>query len=190
MNNTLALPHAEHKTFSNTVQKIMLLGLGSLALAITARIQIPLQPVPVTLQDATVVLIGMLMGWRLGAMTVMVYFLEGIFGLPVFASGLVGPAAFMGPDAGYLCAFLPAVLLSGYLANTHTVKAWLTIPLSALAGLGVIFLGGTSVLAAFVGWSHAITLGVTPFLLGDALKLTFVCVVMLTLRRTSVKAPK
>ena len=91
--------------------------LGSILLAISAKIKIPFWPVPMTMQTFVVLLIGVLYGWKLGLITVSLYLFEGILGLPVFAGTPekgVGLVYFTGPTMGYLLGFLVAVCLTGF----------------------------------------------------------------------------
>src|SRR4051794_39821492 len=89
---------------------------GSLALAASAQILVPIQPVPMTLQSLVVLLIGAAYGWRLGAATVLLYLAEGLCGMPVFAGFRAGPAVLIGPTGGFLLGFVPAAALAGWLA--------------------------------------------------------------------------
>jgi len=79
--------------------------LGSLFLALSSYIEVPMVPVPVTMQTFAVTLVGALYGWRLGALTIVAWLVEGASGLPVLAGGDAGLHHFFGPTAGYLFAF-------------------------------------------------------------------------------------
>ena len=140
--------------------------------ALTARITIflPLTPVPITLQTLAVVLSGLVLGARGGALAQLVYLGLLAAGLPVDAKGL-GPAALFGPTAGYLLGFVPAAFVTGWLAERLTRPRWGGHFVAALAGMMMIYLVGASWLAAMLGsWQQAWVLGVVPFILGDLLK--------------------
>ena len=103
---------------NNKILKITFLTLiGSILIALSAKVKIPFYPVPMTMQTFTVILIGAIYGWKLGLSTVMLYLIEGALGLPVFAGtpekGL-GLAYMIGPTMGYLIGFIPAVIIIGY----------------------------------------------------------------------------
>ena len=102
-------------TKNNTLLRNVLLAVaGSIALWISAKIQIPFYPVPVSMQTLVVLLIGMAFGWKLGGATVALYLMEGLAGLPVFAGTPekgIGLAYMVGPTGGYLLGFL--IALSG-----------------------------------------------------------------------------
>ncbi len=138
---------------------------GSLALALSAKVQVPFWPVPATLQTLVVLMIGYVFGSRIGLATVLAYLAEGLAGLPVFAGALAGPAYLLGPTGGYLLGFVPAVLFAGWAAGWRRPQtlAWTTFAM--LMGHVVIFAAGVAWLAVLVGWPRAFALGVAPFLL-------------------------
>ena len=185
MLGSLAAPSA----VTSALIKAALVVFGSLLLAVSAQFKIPLYPVPVTGQTLAVLLIGMTYGPRLGGVTVAAYLFEGAVGLPVYAGGAAGIAVLFGPTGGYLLGFLIAAVVMGYLANSrgklslqsadmeieikwrgmgHSVS---TTVVAMLIGNMVIYFCGAMWLASFVGWTKAVTVGVLPFLYGDALKL-------------------
>lgn len=128
-------------------------------------------PVPITMQTLVVTLIGALYGWRLGALTVIVWLVAGAAGLPVLADGGSGVKKFMGPTAGYLFAFPLAAALSGWLVQRGWDGAQLHRALLAmLAATALCLLFGGGWLALTIGWEKALMKGVVPFLLGGVLK--------------------
>lgn len=131
-------------------------------LTISAKIQVPFYPVPMTMQSLVVLVIGAAFGWRLGAATLALYLAEGAMGLPVFAKGGGLPYMF-GPTGGYLLGFVAAAAVTGYLAE----RGWTKSVLGALAALtighAVIFLFGFGWLAYLIGASKAYLGGVAPF---------------------------
>ena len=106
----------KQNTHTQIIKSVIVIFLGSVMLAISAKIKIPFYPVPMTMQTFVVLMIGIVFGWKLGLATVSLYLFEGIIGLPVFSgtpekgSGLV---YFTGPTMGYLLGFLVAVYISG-----------------------------------------------------------------------------
>jgi biotin transport system substrate-specific component len=131
-------------------------------LAISAKIQVPFYPVPMTMQSLVVLVIGAAFGWRLGAATLALYLAEGAMGLPVFALG-GGLPYMMGPTGGYLLGFVAAAAVTGYLAE----RGWTNSVLGALAamaiGHAVIFLLGFAWMAYLFGAAVAFAKGVVPF---------------------------
>lgn len=164
------------------------LAAGVGILAVGAWLCVPFYPVPLTMQTLAVLLVGGILGPRLGPAAVCSYLALGLMGAPLFHGGLGGLAVLLGPTGGYLVGFVPAALLMG-LAGRCTRRRASTIPrttrikpsrdvLTLIAGVVtaevVIYTSGVCWLAAlYTGGSlgQAVTAGVTPFLLGEALKM-------------------
>ena len=145
--------------------------MGSLAMVVGARIEIPLKPVPVTGQTLAVLLAAAALGRRRGVTSVVLYLGAGLFGLPVFAAGGAGLPHLLGPTGGYLIGFIPAAYLVGWLSERGWDRRVLTTVLAMLLGSSLIYLFGVSWLAVFIGWEKAVSAGMVPFLLGDFLKI-------------------
>ena len=144
--------------------------IGSIFLIISAKVQIPFYPVPMTMQTLVVLMIGMSYGAPLGASTIFLYLFQGAIGLPVFATG-GGLAYMMGPTGGYLVGFFLSAILLGLLASNGWGKTWQTTAVAMILGVGVIFTIGVSWLAVFVGFEAAIINGFLPFIYADFLKI-------------------
>ena len=112
---------------SNALVAVLMVLLGSLALAVSAKIQVPFYPVPITMQTYVVLFIGFAFGARLAGATVLAYLAEGAVGLPVFAQG-AGLAYLAGPTGGYLIGFLAAAVLCGWLAKKNGTATLRTPP--------------------------------------------------------------
>ena len=144
---------------------------GTLALAIASQIAVPMVPVPITMQTFAVTIIGVLYGWRLGALTVLVWLGEAMLGAPVLANGSGGLEPFAGPTAGYLASFPVMAALAGWLAERGWTGRRVVASFSAhlIANLLCLALGWAW-LAALIGADKAFWAGVAPFVLGAALK--------------------
>lgn len=153
------------------LKQATLILFGVALLAIASQLSIPLQPVPLTFQSVTVVLIGMAYGARGGASVITAYLIAGSCGLPIFADYSTGIEKLFGPTGGYLVGFLPAAWLSGYLAERGLGQKVFSSFIAALLGVSLIFLMGVSYLATFLGWDQAIALGLMPFILSEPVKL-------------------
>lgn len=163
----------------------VLLGTGLLALS--SHIQVPMVPVPITMQTFAVTLIGALYGWRLGTVTVVAWLLEGAFGMPVLAGGAAGLHRFVGPTAGYLFAFPIAAALCGWLVEQgwNGQRPLLSFVAMLIGNAACLVLGGMW-LAAMIGVDKAISLGVAPFLVGAVLKSALgAAILALLARRTA-----
>ena len=152
----------------------------SLLTALSAQVTVHLPLIPLTMQTGAVLLTGALLGPRLGALAMMLYLAEGLCGLPVFAEGhsawspssLPNVPVMGGVSAGYLLSYPFAAALVGWLAERGWDRRPLTMLAAMLLGSLVVFAGGAGWLAhfPFVGPSHAVKVGVLPFLPGDAVK--------------------
>nr|WP_295883290.1 biotin transporter BioY [uncultured Devosia sp.] len=151
--------------------QVAAVALGTLFLAASSYVEVPMVPVPMTMQTFAVAMVGALYGWRLGGLTIVAWLIEGAMGLPVLAGGAAGLAHFAGPTAGYLFAFPLCGALVGWLAERgwnggRPVMAFL----AALAGnVACLALGGAW-LAVMIGAEAAFIHGVAPFLVGAVLK--------------------
>ena len=146
--------------------------LGSILLAISSKIKIPFYPVPMTMQTLVVVMIGIIFGWKLGLVTVLLYLFEGIIGLPVFSGTPekgIGFLYFTGPTMGYLIGFLVAVFFAGkFNYNKNLITNFLKLAFS----VGFIYLLGMAWLGSLIGWDKPIfKLGAFPFLLAELFKI-------------------
>jgi biotin transport system substrate-specific component len=146
-------------------------ALGTAFLALASYIEVPMVPVPVTMQTFAVTLIGAVYGWRLGAATIVAWLVEGAIGLPVLSGGAAGAHHFVGPTAGYLFAFPVVGALTGWLAERgwNGNRPWLAF-VSMLLGNALCLVLGAAWLSIAIGIEQAIVHGVTPFLIGGALK--------------------
>jgi len=146
---------------------------GSVLIALSARVAIPLpfSPVPVTGQTFAVLLVGAALGrWR-GAAAVIAYLAEGAAGLPVFAGAHAGPAVLLGPTGGYLFGFVPGAWLCGFLAEHGWDRRVGSTILSMVLGNIAIFAVALPWLARYVGGSNVWALGLLPFVPGDIVKI-------------------
>ena len=144
---------------------------GSLLIALSAQIAIPLwfTPVPLTGQTFAVLLVGAALGSRRGAAALALYLLEGGIGLPFFAMGASGWPA--GPSGGYLLGFVAAAYVVGLLAERGWDRRFVTAAVAMLAGEAAIYAVGLPWLGFYVGPEKAVPLGLLPFIPGDAVKL-------------------
>lgn len=145
--------------------------LGTLILAISSQISVPMVPVPVTMQTLAVTLIGALYGWRLGAITITAWLFEAALGLPVLANGNGSLLSFVGPTAGYLFAFPVVGALVGWLVarGWNGDRPGLAF-VAMLVGNALCLVLGALWLSTLIGVEKAIIAGVVPFLIGGVLK--------------------
>jgi len=164
------------------LRNLMLAVVGSLALWLSAKIQVPFYPVPMTMQTLVVLVIGMAFGWRLGGATILLYLAEGAVGLPVFAGTPergIGLAYMMGPTGGYLVGFFFSAVVVGWLAERGWDRRVIPTLAAMVAGTAIIFALGVLWLGAFIGWDQPVLdLGLIPFLPGAAFKIALAAAVL------------
>ncbi len=159
------------------IKTLLVIVLGSIALTISSKIKIPFYPVPMTMQTFVVLFLGLSFGSKIGLLTVFLYLLEGILGLPVFSNSPekgIGLVYFTGPTMGYLLGFLSACYLTSFInSKDNYIKIFLKliISVSTIYILGILWLG------SLIGWDKPILqLGAIPFLYAELFK-----IVLLTL---------
>jgi biotin transport system substrate-specific component len=146
---------------------------GALALAVSARVQIPFYPVPLTLQTLVVLVLGAAYGGWLAGVTVALYLLEGLAGLPVFAGAPergLGLAYMMGPTGGFLIGFLVAAIFVGLCAQRGWDRSIAKLLGVMIVGHAIIFAFGLGWLAHLFGWPAAWAGGAQPFILATLVK--------------------
>lgn len=164
---------------SRLLTSALMIVFGAAVIAISAKIQVPFWPVPMTLQTLAIMGIAAIYGSRLGVATILAYLAAGFAGAPVFAGPAAGPLYFAGPTAGFLLGFVAIAAIVGYAAD----KGWAGNPFklfgSMLAAdivcfaLGFIWLG-----FMFVSAKSGTTLGgatayaiVSQYFLADFVKI-------------------
>ena len=169
------------------IRRTIAVVVGALLVAAAAQVSVPLPgtPVPMTLQPMAVLLVGGLLGARLGALSMILYLAMGAAGLPVFTPTvpLVGFARLVGPTGGYLLAYPVAAWAVGAVVADGS-RVW-RVACGVFAGIVLIHLGGLAQLAILTGnVSAAARLATWPFLLGDVLKLAVLVPVLTKLTPT------
>ena len=157
---------------SQQLKRMVYAALMAALTAAGAYLAIPLGPVPIVLQNLFIMLAGLLLGGRWGLISVAVYLLAGAVGLPVFAGGTGGVGKFVGPTGGYLLGFAAAAYLIGIISESGRGRVAIDV-LAMVAGTLIIYAVGVSWLKVVTGmsFSKAFTVGMLPFLIGDALKI-------------------
>ena len=167
----LLWPRREDRAF-RVLRSAILMALGTALLTLSAKVNLPLPYVPMTLQTLVVLMIGAAYGWRLGSATVIAYLAEGAIGLPVFAGPVGGLAPLIGPTAGYLYGFVLAAFATGWLSQ----RGWDRSVLWLFVAMGI---GHALILGAGFGWlafgmklgvDKAWLVGIVPFIAASLVK--------------------
>ena len=143
---------------------------GALLLALSAKLQLPFYPVPMTLQTLAVLVLAASYGPRLAMATVALYLAEGLARLPVFAGAAAGPAYMFGPTGGYLLGFFAAAALVGWLADLGGLRTPARLVATMCLGHFAIFVCGFAWLATSIGAERAFVFGVAPFYAATVVK--------------------
>lgn len=175
---------------THSIRSLTVAALFGALTAVGAIVSLPLPwtPVPFSLQVLFVLLSGIVLGGKLGAMSQAVYVALGVAGLPVFAGGHAGPGVLVGPTGGYLLGFVFAPLAVSTVARRDGLgEAWSGVKdfVGTLLGVAVIYaFGGVQLaLVADLTASQAVALGVLPFIAGDVVKALLATWVARHLRR-------
>ena len=166
------------------IKRIALVVLGVIALAVAAKIKVlvPPSPVPVTMGTFAVLTIGAAYGPRLGLATILVYMLVGAFGFDVFAGSSAekfGLTYMMGGTGGYLVGYVLATLALGYFARKGWDRSVIMMAVAMLVGNALIYIPGLLWLNQFAsGWAQTFEWGITPFLIGDVMKLAVAALIL------------
>ena len=160
---------------STALSNAVLVVSGVLGLAALAQIAIPVpgSPVPVTGQTLGVLILGTAYGSTLGVTTFAIYILAGVAGAPVFANSGNGLDRIVGATGGYLIGMLVATFVLGQLARFRLDQNFLTALPSMLIGTITTFAFGLVWLHQYTGqsWDWTIKAGLTPFIVGEVLKI-------------------
>jgi biotin transport system substrate-specific component len=141
-----------------------------IAIAAQIAITMPFSPVPMTLQPLAVLFVGAALGARRGAAAAVLYLLEGAAGLPVFAQAHGGAIWLAGPTAGYLLSYPFAAFVAGWFSERGWGNTIVRAVSGMLVALAVVYAGGWSWLAQFVGPEKAFVMGIAPFVVADVVK--------------------
>lgn len=156
---------------ASRVRDIALVLGGAVLTGLAAQLSVPVpgSPVPVTGQTFAALLVGASLGAGRGFLALALYALAGVAGVPWFAEGASGGSA---PSFGYVIGMLLASTVVGALARRGADRSVLRTAGTMLLGEAVIYAVGVPYLALATGMSAtaAIAAGLTPFLIGDALK--------------------
>jgi biotin transport system substrate-specific component len=152
---------------------------ASLFVAVCARITLPLPftPVPLTMQNFGVLLVGLLLGSRRGFLALVLYLAEGLGGMPVFSpTGLGGVAQLLGPTGGFLLAYPFVAGIAGWVFEEKTIengtKSFARAATACVLAEIYLFAGGLSWLAILThSFAQAIRFGLYWFVFAEVIKI-------------------
>ncbi len=165
-------------------KQAFLVAVGIVLLALAAKIKVPMwpSPVPITMGTFAVLTIGAAYGARLGLVTILGYMLIGALGYDVFAGSsaeTAGLVYMMGGTGGYLAGYVLATLILGTLSQRGWDRSVVKMAAAMLLGNALIYVPGVLWLHQFTtGWAQTFDWGLTPYLVGDAMKLTLAALIL------------
>lgn len=164
------------------IKQAALVVAGIVALAILAKIKVPMWPVAISMGTFAVLTIGAAYGPRLGLITIMGYMILGALGMDVFQNSSAeanGLTYMMGGTGGYLVGYVLAILLMGMAARAGWDRSMGRMALAMIAANALIYVPGVLWLGQLYGWEQPILQwGLWPFLVGDALKLALAALLL------------
>lgn len=171
-------PTLADRVFSQSLVKdIVLIVAGAALTGLAAQVSVPLEPVPITGQTLAVLLVGMSLGAVRGGLSMVLYALLGIVGLPIFSEGTSGWATITGASGGYLIGFIFSAILTGWLAQRAWDRKILRSFVAFIAGSVVTFAFGLPWLAVWLGnagypndLNSVLEAGLYPFIIGGLIK--------------------
>jgi biotin transport system substrate-specific component len=170
---TLGRPTLADRIFARSaVTDLALIASGTALTALSAQLIIPMYPVPFTMQTFVVLIVGSTLGTMRGTLSMLLYALLGLVGLPVFGGASSGAAVLFGASGGYIIGFIFAAALTGWLAQSNWDKKFLGAAVSFFAGNIVIFgfgLMGLS-MALHLDLQQTLAGGLYPFAVTEILK--------------------
>lgn len=150
-------------------------GIFAAMMCVLAPIAIPIGPIPITLGVFVVMLSGIVLGWKLAGVSMVIYVMLGFVGLPVFSGGKGGPGVIVGPTGGYIWSFILMAIWIGYWSQKnmkHPLMQRIYLGVIALSSLCICYAFGTLQFTVVmnVSWDKAFSLCVYPFIIPDLCK--------------------
>jgi biotin transport system substrate-specific component len=180
--NVLAETFGAQQGSALRLKQAALVVLGIAFLALAAKIKVPMWPVPITMGTFAVLSVGAAYGPRLGLVTILGYMIIGALGFDVFAGSSAeahGLTYMMGGTGGYLVGYVLAVLALGVFARAGWDRSVVKMAGAMLAGNVLIYVPGLIWLGMLYGWDKPILQwGLTPFLVGDLIKLALAALIL------------
>lgn len=171
------------KSKSTLLNELMVVFGGVLLLFAASQIEIPLKPVPITLQTVAVMLIGLTYTSRRALESFLLWLALVAIGCPLLAGFKGGVAYFAGPTGGYLAGFVLSAYLMAYLRERFSLNSWISDALLCLMGTFLLYTLGVMWLAYLIGFSNALMLGLMPFILPGLVKGAFLCASLQLIRQ-------
>jgi len=173
---------ADAKSKNNFWTELLVVFGGVALLYAASQIEIPLHPVPITLQTVAVMLIGLTYTPRRAVESHLLWIGLGSIGFPVFAGGGAGFVKVMGPTGGYMAGFVLATYFMAKLKEKYALNSWKSDALLTVMGTLIVYTCGVMGLSLLIGFKGAIVSGLLPFILPGVVKAGLLCTALQILR--------
>lgn len=152
-------------------------------------IVIPVSPVPITFANLAIFFTAILLGWKKGTISCLLYLFIGFIGVPVFSFFSAGPGKLLGPTGGYLIGYVFLALIAGYFVDKYPGKVYMYI-IGMVLGSIVLYTLGTAWLAyqGNMTFDAALLAGVIPYLPGDIIKIIIAAIIGPAVKKQIVRA--
>jgi len=150
---------------------------------------IPISPVPISFTNLAIFFSAIILGWKKGTVSFLVYLLIGFAGVPVFSSFTAGPGKLLGPTGGYLIGFIFLAIIAGFFVDKFPDKIYMYV-LGMALGMVVTYILGSAWLAyqAHMSFQASLFAGVIPYIPGDIIKIIIATVIGTTVKKQVKKA--
>ena len=157
-----------------SVKQLALVGLMAAIICVLApfSLPIPVSPTPISLGTLAIYFVLTVLGLKLGTISVVVYILLGLVGLPVFTGFTGGPGKLFGPTGGYIIGYIFMALICGFFIDKWDNRLLISL-LGMILGTMVLYLFGSLWLAYQASYTlpQALMIGAVPYIPGDIVKL-------------------
>lgn len=171
------------------VFQLAFIGVATAIICVLSPLSIPIGVVPVAFANLAIYMILYVLGMKKGTVSVLIYLLIGLIGVPVFSNFTGGPGKLLGPTGGYLIGYIFMALLSGYIIDRDYERRWMCFS-GMVLGMVVLYAFGTAWLSyqADLSFRAALTAGVLPFVPFDLVKISVAALIGSQIRKRFIQA--
>ena len=162
---------------SKHIHTMVLIALFAAIICVLAPLSIPIEPVPISVATLAVMLAAYVLGWKNGTISIIIYILLGLVGVPVFAKYTAGISVLGGPTGGYIIGYIPLGIITGLFSEKFRGNVVMPV-VGMVLGTIVLYAIGTAWLSLQLDMTFmaGLSAGVIPFIPGDAAKIVVVAV--------------
>lgn len=168
----------------NVTLNLVMTGMFSALLIVLSQLSIPTPTgVPITLQTFAVAITGVILGWKFGLVSTLIYILLGVAGLPVFANFKAGLQAIVGPTGGFIYGFILIVTLCGIGSKRKNILLGILIGIIGLLGCHVLGINHYAFLSNISFWKSALLVSI-PYFIKDVVSIVLAFVIGIQVKKS------